>query len=115
MHTLIDTAQFSPFFWLMFLSLPALMSPCKLADLQQGIVGWISSASFILKLSVPLSPTLQAALFITCNHNNWSFLFAKRNEILSLGVYVLQIKRMSECENAKTFINILKADVILTC
>lgn len=50
-------------------------SPCKL-DLQQGIVGWVSSLSFILKLSVPLSPTLLAALFITCNHNNWSFLFA---------------------------------------
>lgn len=60
-----------------FPSLPARMFPCKLADLQQRIVGWISSASFILQLSVPLSPTLLAALFITCNHNNWSFLFAK--------------------------------------
>lgn len=55
------------------LSLPAWIFPFKWADLQHGIVGWISSASFILKLSVPLSLTLLAALFITCNHNNWSF------------------------------------------
>lgn len=69
--------------------------PCKFAALQQGIVGWISSASFILKLSVPLSPTLPAALFITCNHNNWSFLPAKQKALLSQGVFVLQLKKVA--------------------
>lgn len=91
-------------------SLSTWMFSSKFADMLQKI----SSVSFILKLSIPLSPTPLAALFITCNHNNLSFLFANRKEFLSQGVFVPRIKRMSE--HTKTFIGVDKADVTFkTC
>lgn len=46
------------------------MTASTFVALQQQI----SSASFMLELSIPSSLTLLAALFITCNHNNLSSL-----------------------------------------
>lgn len=65
--------------------------------------------SFILKLFIPLSPTLLAALFITCNHNNLSFLCAKQKESLSQGVFVPRTKRIAPLN--ETFISLFKDDV----
>lgn len=78
-----QSAMMSDVGWLMFPSSSTWMFPYKLADLLLKI----SAASFILKLSIPLSPPLLAALFITCNHNNLSFLFPKHKEFLSPGVF----------------------------
>lgn len=55
------------------------MAASMFVDLQQQI----SSASFMLKLTIPSSLTLLAALFITCNHNNLSSLVAWKKEFLS--------------------------------
>lgn len=61
------------------------MTASMFADLQQQI----SSASFMLKLTIPSSLTLLAALFITCNHNNLSSLVARKKEFLSHEASVL--------------------------
>lgn len=61
------------------------MTVSMFADLQQQI----SSASFMLKLTIPSSLTLLAALFITCNHNNLFSLVARKKEFLSHEASVL--------------------------
>lgn len=76
--------QRGSFSWLMFPFQTMRRFASKLAVPRQQI----SSVSFILKITIPLSHTLLAALFITCNHNNLSSLVARQKEFLSQGVFV---------------------------